>query len=142
MIFNIAPRLDQILPRNLPPQIRDVFIGKPRREEVHHRWRWIHGIAQVHHLLPRLHQLREAVRIHFGRRPMRMQHLQPLFLLQRPHHIQRIVFMRQLRNLMPHSAARDVLNVVVFFSGVIALLRALLQRPVKARRKPRSPNQP
>ena len=142
MVLNIAPGFDQILARNLSPQIRDVFVGKSRSQKVHHRRRWIDRIAQIHHLLPRLHQLPQPVRVHFGRRPMRMQHLQPVFFLERLHHIQRIIFMRQLRNLMSYRAARDVLDVVAFFRRVVAQLRALLQRPVKARRKSGSANQP
>src|ERR1039458_226207 len=108
---------------------------------MHYRRRGIDGVAQVHNLLPGLHQLAQAVRIDFGRSPVRVQDFQELFFLERAHHTQRIVFVRQLPDLVSDRAFRDVLDVLIFSSGVVALLGALLQRPVETSGKAGSPDQ-
>src|ERR1700719_4665326 len=61
-----------------------------------------------------------------------MQHLEPIFFLQCSDYMERIVFVSELSNFVPDRALGDVLDIVVFFGRVKALLGAFFKGPVKA----------
>ena len=92
-------------------------------------------------MLARLHQLAQPVGVDLGSRPVRAQHLEPVFLFQHPHNVQGIVFVSELLNLLPDRLVADVLDVLVLLGGLEARLRPLFQRPVKTSSKTRGPNQ-
>ena len=73
---------------------------------------------------------------------MWIQNLEPLFFFESADNVQRIIFVRQVFDFVPNRPIGDVLDVVVFFSRVVALLGALLECPVEACRKARGSNQP
>ena len=72
---------------------------------------------------------------------MRIQDLEPVVFLEHPNDVQRVVFKRQLRDLIPNRLVGNVLDVIIFSSRLITRLRPLLQWPMKPRRKPTRPNQ-
>ena len=116
--------------------------AEPGGQEIHDGRRRVRSISQLRHLLAGLQQLAQLRRIHLGAGPVRIQNLEPAFLLQHAHNVQRIVFVGQLLNFVAHGFVGDVLDVIVFLGGLKAGLGAFLERPVKARRKAAGPDQP
>ena len=73
---------------------------------------------------------------------MGMQNFQPAFFFEVLNDLQRVVLVRQRGNLMPDSAAQNVVDVLTFLGGIIAGLRALLDLPMEPGRKTRGADQP
>ncbi len=142
VVFQILPRRHQIFARNRLPQIGNVFVAQPLRQEIQHRRSHIRRVAEIIHLLPRLHQRAQAGSINLGRAPVRIQHLQPALFFIRLQHAQRIVFIRDLLDLVPDPVVADVLDIIIFFSRLEASLCSLFERPMKPRREPRRPDHP
>ena len=96
MVFQIAPRLHQILARNRATQIRNVLItqslGEACGQKIHHGRRGIRRISQFRHLLTGLQQLTQLCGVNLGAGPVLVQNLQPAFFLQNLDDMQRIVF--------------------------------------------------
>lgn len=142
MIFNVAPGLDQILSRNHALDLGNLFFREPRGQEIHDRWSGVRCVPEIDHLLARLHERRQAVRVGFGGSPMRMQDLEPALFFQHFHYEQRIILVRQRGDLVAHRTAQDVFDVFALFGCVVASLRSFLKRPVEAGCKARGANQP
>jgi hypothetical protein len=64
-----------------------------------------------------------------------MQNFEPAFFLEHLDDVQRVVLVRQRGDLMPDRAAQNVVDVLAFFGGVVARLRALFDLPMEARAK-------
>src|SRR5450755_813059 len=142
VVLKIPPGLDQIFSRNLFAHVGDVLVAEPGGQKIHDRRRWIGSVSQLIHLLASLEQLAELRRVHLSAGPMRIQYLEPAFLLQHAHNVQWIFFVGQLLDFVPDGLVGDVLDVIIFLGGVQAGLGAFLQRPVKARREASGPDQP
>ena len=107
-----------------------------------HCRRSIGVITELIHLLAGFHELRQPVCVDLRRRPMRMQDLQPAFPLEHSRNVERVIFVRQLFDLVSNRAISDVFDVIIFFRRVVTGLRSLLQRPGESRRKTQRTNQP
>src|SRR5208337_1266295 len=129
--IQILPRVDQILAWNRPPQIRNILVAQPLGQEMQHRRRNLRHIAEFVHLLTGLHQRAQSRRIHLGRAPARIQHLQPALFFVCLQDAERIVLVRQLLDLVSDARIPDVLDVSVLFCRFVTRLCSLLERPVE-----------
>ena len=62
---------------------------------------------------------------------MGMKNFEPAFFLEHLDDMQRVVLVGQGGDLMTDGAAENMIDVLAFFCGVVAGLRALFERPVK-----------
>ena len=112
VVVQLAPGLDETLARHQPLHGRDVAVAQAVGKEVHHRRRRVQRVAQVQHLLLGLEQLRERRGIHLARRPVRVEHLQPAFLLVQAKQVQGVVLVGDLLDLVADGAVGDVVDVI------------------------------
>jgi len=94
--------------------------------------RGIGPVAKFRHLLARLHERAQAGDIDFGGGPVGVQDAKPSFFFQRLDDQKRVIFVGKLLDLVAQGVVADVLDVIAFLGGVVALLGALFERPGKA----------